>query len=88
MIEQQELDEVVTFVNANGLSEAVVSQMREKFPERHFTYCMDDDINVGRPVVEQPGYCIYLVDSREHCSKLTNDLDIASGFVLAEVIED
>ena len=49
---------------------------------------MDDDIYTGKPVVEQDDFNIYLVDGREHCLCLTNDYDIATGVVLAEVIAD
>lgn len=88
MIADQEIQAVADFVSANGLSEAIISQLREQYPGKHFTWCMEDDINVGKPVVERETFAMYLVDSREHCSKLTNDGDIASGFVLAEIYSE
>ncbi|WP_075185649.1 DUF6129 family protein [Teredinibacter haidensis] len=86
MIEQTELDMVVAHIHANGLSDNILPAIREEFPGRYFTYCTEDDIHAGKPVVEEDAFAIYLVDSREHCSKLTNDLDVASGFVIAEKI--
>lgn len=88
MIAQGEIEAIADFVSANGLSEAIISDLRDQYPGKHFTWCMEDDINVGRPVVERQSFSIYLVDSREHCSKLTNDPDIASGVVLAEVYDE
>jgi hypothetical protein len=50
---------------------------------------MDDDIMVNaKPVVERPRFNIYLVNSSDHCSVLSNDPEAASGIVLAEVIPD
>ena len=39
-------------------------------------------------VLESKAFNVYLIDGREHCLCLTNDFDVATGIVLAEVIED
>ncbi len=88
MIASTELDAVVALIEQKGLSEMLLGELRDQFPGKHFTYCMEDDINAGKPVVERENFAIYLVDSRDHCSCLTTDLDTASGMVLAEIITD
>jgi len=88
MIAQDELDTITQLAEQQGVSEVLISVLRERFPGRHFTYCMDDDITAGRPVIERQGFRLYLVDSRDHCSSLTTDSEHASGVVLAEVIAD
>ncbi|WP_317933211.1 DUF6129 family protein [Halioxenophilus sp. WMMB6] len=88
MISEADIATVVDFVKANGLSEAVVSQLRGQFSDYHFTYCMDDDMEAYTPALESEGFNIYFVNSSDHCSKLTTDPTNASGFVLAEVDED
>ncbi len=75
-------------IDGETLDEAVVSGLREAWPDLHFTYCLDDDIINGKPVLERDGFNIYLVDGREHCLCLTNDYETATGVVLAEVIDD
>lgn len=70
------------------LDEAVVSGLRKSFPDYHFTYCMDDDIVTGKPVIERDAFKLYLIDGREHCLCLTNDHDVATGVVVAEVAEE
>jgi len=70
------------------LDEAVVSGLRKAFPDFHFTYCMDDDIVTGKPVIERDAFNLYLIDGREHCLCLTNDHDVATGVVVAELVED
>lgn len=87
MISQTDIDRVVQKVEASGLSEALLSDLREQF-DYHFTYCMDDDMDAFTPALEKNGFNVYFVDSSQHCSTLTSDPNAASGFVLAEVILD
>jgi hypothetical protein len=83
------LQQVVAFVRAHGPSEDTVGELRRRHAGVHFTWCLDDDITVNaRPVVQAPTFNVYLVNSSAHCSILTNDLDAASGIVVAEVLPD
>ncbi len=86
-LNKTQIDEVVAFVEANGLSDETVQSLRQQFSGCHFTYCMDDDVHFAKAYAERAGFNLYLVDSRQHCSELTSDSDCASGIVLAEVIE-
>ena len=88
MLSVEQTDAITQQVLSEGVSEETLMALRASHPDIHFTYCMDDDINTGKPVVQQEGFNIYLVDGREHCLCLTNDYDTATGVVLAEVIED
>lgn len=87
MIAENEVSAIADLIQQRGLSEALVSELRTLYPGKHFTYCMDDDIHSGKPVVERTGFRIYLVDSSDHCSQLTSAAETASGFVLAEVLD-
>lgn len=87
MIALDEIDSITRLVEQNGLSEATVVALRQQFPGKHFTYCLDDDTGAAKPVVERAKFAIYLVNSSDHCSVLTNDPDTASGVVLAEIID-
>ncbi len=78
---------IVQQVEQLGLSNATLAQLRQTYPEVHFTYCMDDDITHPQPVMKCQGFNLYLVGG-EHCLALTQDYAAASGLVLAEVIED
>lgn len=89
MISQGLLDDVIRQAEEGVLDDALIARLRSAHPGVHFTWCMDDDIVVNaRPVAERPGFNLYLVNSSDHCSTLTNDTDGASGIVLAEVIAD
>ncbi|MBM97016.1 MAG: hypothetical protein CMI09_14355 [Oceanospirillaceae bacterium] len=88
MMNPQDILAMTEFVEQQGLSEQTLSQLRDQYEGHHFTWCMEDDINVGKPYLERPTFKLYLVDSRDHCSTLTNDEEIASGLVFAECVED
>ena len=89
MISQEQLDDVIARAEQGPLGVPLLASLRQAHPGAHFTLCMDDDIVVNaRPVAERPGFNVYLVNSSEHCLVLTNDLDAASGVVLAEIIPD
>ncbi|MFV8818392.1 hypothetical protein [Haliea sp. E17] len=87
MLNTSDIDRVIGIVGEQGLSEATLAHLRKDFEGAHFTYCMDDDIGDARPYRECAGFNIYLVNSQDHCSVLTREIDGASGMVLAEVFE-
>ncbi len=89
MLNQSQLEEVIHAAEQSTLDERLLATLRAAYPGVHFTCCMDDDVSVNaKPYAQRPGFNVYLVNSSNHCSTLTNDPDIASGVVLAEVIED
>ena len=88
MIAAEQIEQISAAVQQQGLDELVVAGLRERFPGIHFTYCMDDDICGPKPAIESNGFNIYLVDGREHCLAFTQNTDIATGVVLAEVEDD
>lgn len=89
MISQALLDEVVSLTEQSVLDDALIAQLRAANPGISFTWCFDDDVVASaRPVIKRERFNIYLVNSSEHCSVLTNDTVSASGMVLAEVLPD
>ncbi len=88
MIEQHVLNQIENALNGSVLDEGVVSGLREKWPKLHFTYCTEDDIHTGSPIVETDTYSLYLVDSSDHCLALTSDPANATGLVIAEHIDE
>ena len=87
MISQQQLATIVRLVEDHGLNSALIARLRGIYPGLHFTHCLDEEINHISPVQERSGFNVYLVDSRQHCLRLTGDFESASGLVLAEVID-
>jgi hypothetical protein len=87
-ISEQMLAAIVSEIERYGLSENTLSTLRGSFPDVYFTYCMDDDIHDGKPVIRRPMFNIYLVGGGEHCISLTSNYSQAKGIVIAEIIED
>jgi hypothetical protein len=89
MIAPELVEAVAAQVEAGGASETTLSKLRESYPQVHFTYCMDDDVQeAAQPCLTRPGFNLYLVDGRDHCMKLTVNPAEATGLVLAEILED
>ena len=88
MITVENTQTIAKEVKNKGLDYDTVAELRQSYPDIHFTYCMDDDVTSGKPVLETEAFNMYLIDGREHCLCLTNDFDVATGIVLAEVIEE
>lgn len=88
MITPEQLQLIATDVAAQPLTESVIGTLRGQYPGIHFTYCMEDDIPNYEPLLEFPGFNLYLVDGREHCLCLTRNYEHASGIVIAEVLDD
>lgn len=86
-IDQARLEQVTRIVERAGLDEQTLAALRETFTDMHLTYCMDDDIGIGEPIVQAEGFNMYLVDGRRHCMRFTNELETATGIVLAEIDE-
>jgi len=88
MITNEQINAIKAKIEAMGLSDDTVSELRQHYQPIHFTYCMDDDLPNNTPVVEHADFNLYLIDGREHCLCLTNDFNVATGIVVAEIIPD
>jgi Family of unknown function (DUF6129) len=88
MITPQQTQEIAAKITVLGVDETTVSALRQQYQSLHFTYCMDDDLPNNTPVIEDKEFNLYLIDGREHCLCLTNDYEVATGIVVAEIIAD
>jgi Family of unknown function (DUF6129) len=88
MITTAQLAEISSKIKAYGMNESILSPLRQTYQNIHFTYCMDDDIGSYQPVLTETEFNLYLIDGREHCLRFTNDYDIATGVVIAEIVAD
>lgn len=88
MISQTQLQAVEKRIATSRLNDDLIASLRDEFAPLHFTYCADDDVASISPISENDGFNLYLIDGREHCLTLTNDLHVATGIVVAEVYPD
>jgi len=88
MITTEQVNAIAAKIETWGVDETTVSALRQQYQPVHFTYCMDDDLPNNVPVIEKAAFNLYLIDGREHCLCLTNDYEVATGIVVAEIIAD
>ena len=88
MIRSEVLSEIGSWLGEQSFGSGIEFELRERFPELHFTYCSDDDVISSHPVYEHNAFNLYLIDSSEHCLCFTQDMDQATGIVVAEIEDD
>ncbi|WP_299200617.1 DUF6129 family protein [uncultured Amphritea sp.] len=89
MITQEQLTQIFDYVSESDIGEELISALKVKHPGLHFSWCFEDDIGAtAKPYRESRKFNLYLVNSENHCSCLSNDPDSSSGVVIAEVIDD
>jgi hypothetical protein len=89
MISSVQLNAVAERIDSAYLDDFLIAELRTEFIPLHFTYCSDDDVGGSvSPVLEHDRFNLYLIDGREHCLKLTNDTETATGLVVAEIMGD
>jgi hypothetical protein len=88
MITSEQVNAIAAKIETLGVDETTVSALRQQYQPVHFTYCMDDDLPNNVPIIEKAAFNLYLIDGREHCLCLTNDYEVATGIVVAEIIAD
>jgi hypothetical protein len=87
VITLRQLSDIAHLAETRGVDYAALSHLRQVYPGLYFTHCLDDDINDIEPVLRGAGINLYLVDGRQHCLRLTKDLQAATGVVLAVATE-
>lgn len=88
MISPETVQQIGDWLNNQAVNSGIEFQLREQYPDLHFTFCSDDDVVTDNPVYEQDAFNLYLIDSSDHCLCFTQDMDVATGIVIAEIEED
>ena len=87
MIDAALLQLIADCYGSNRDDPAVLSYLRDCFPQVRFTYCNDDEVGRVKPVLARNGFNLYLVGG-EHCLSLTSSFANAKGVVVADVDDD
>ena len=88
MMTESDIEAILAEIESDGLSESLIATVRQRYPDFHFTYCMDDDMDAHTPARVCRGFNVYYVNSTDHCATLTTNLEQASGLVFAEVMDE
>jgi len=87
-MQKDTVNRIATLTQSMPLSDGTISTLRDEFPDIHFTYCSDDDIQDTIPAHEYGEFNLYFVDGNDHCLKFTSNIERATGIVIAEVYDD
>jgi len=90
MINQEQIQQIGDYIELQAaLSESLVNELRQRHDKIHFTFCSEDDVaEQSKPVYQNSAFNLYLIDSRNHCLCFTQDTEIATGVVVAEIEDD
>ncbi len=89
MIHAGVLDGARELIQAHGLNEGAITELRRRWPGVSFTLCSEDDVPARLTAYASgDGYDIYLVSGAEHCVAFTEHIEAATGLVLATLSED
>ncbi len=62
---------------------SALAGFRTDFPGLSLTRCDESDMGVEKPFREYPRFNLYLIDTSEHCVRITPDPACATGVVIA-----
>jgi hypothetical protein len=77
-----DLADIEALLNTQDVPANVVTELRRRFPTMTVTRCDPSDVDLETPFREWPACSLYLVDSADHCWKLTADAARATGLVV------
>ncbi len=85
MIETATLDEVLAFVETEGVHDAGLVALRKRWPDIHFTHCLEDEMCLEKPVREGMRANLYLVNAHNTCAVVTDHQPSATGLLITEL---
>lgn len=66
-----------------------LSALRTHFPELHFTECGEDDVPARvSAAAEAGGHLLYLIVNTGHCIGFTDEIEAATGVVVAQRLDE
>ncbi|MDD5035478.1 MAG: hypothetical protein PHE55_12055 [Methylococcaceae bacterium] len=78
------LREIQCLLEGEAPSAECVASVRKAFPGLSLTRCDASDMDTETPVLETARFNVYLIDTAEHCARISTDPAKASGLILAE----
>lgn len=83
MITQDDLVRIDGLLAAPPAAPNPFADFRRRFPGLSLTRCDAADMSGEEPFRAYPKFDLYLVDGRDHCWRITDDPDAATGIVVA-----
>ncbi len=78
------LDDIRLLLEGDGSVAERIASLRRAFPGLSLTRCDASDMDTETPVLQTAGFDVYLIDTSEHCVRITTQPEAANGLILAE----
>ena len=78
------LEQIRTLLEGEGSTAERIASLRKAFPGVSLTRCDASDMDTETPVLETAGFDVYLIDTSEHCARITTQPEAATGLIIAE----
>lgn len=83
MISEDDLVRIDDLLATPATGSNPLTDFRGAFPGLSLTRCDASDMSDEQAFREYPAFNLYLVDGRDHCWHITDDMNIATGVVVA-----
>jgi hypothetical protein len=77
-----DLADIEVLLNTGTEPAGVVGELRRRFPGMAVTTCDPSDVDLEIPFRTGRHFALHLVDSTNHCWRLTSDADCATGLMV------
>ena len=88
MISEQDIDAIAQAARDAELGDRLTRELKAQWPDIHFTWCYDDDIQGARPVRQFKHFNLFLVTGAGGCLSFTSSPEQATGLVIAEIEQE
>ena len=82
-LSEDDLTEIQSVLAASDPGLGVIAELRRRFPSLSLTRCDASDVT-ETPFAVNAHFELHLVDTVDHCARLTSDPSRATGLVLAQ----
>lgn len=77
-----DLADIEVLLNTGTERARLVADLRRRFPGMAVTTCDPSDVDLETPFRTGAHFTLHLVDSTNHCWRLTSDADCATGLMV------
>ena len=78
------LQQIRSLLEGDGSAAERIASLRKSLPGVSLTRCDASDMDAETPVLETAGFDVYLIDTSEHCVRITTQPEAATGLIVAE----
>jgi hypothetical protein len=78
------LKQIQSLLESEAPASDRVASVRQAFPNLSLTRCDASDMDTETPVLETSAFNVYLLDTSEHCVRITRNPAAATGLIVAD----